>query len=72
MTSHLTPAQVELIDQFEACEFGDVEFTEMALEAGLSIARIERALRDRRTIESIEAEDEAEARAANGQFGAGA
>lgn len=38
----------ELIEQFEAGDFGDVEFTELALEAGIDLATIEKTLQTQR------------------------
>lgn len=40
--------QSELIEQFEAGNFGDVEFTELALEAGIDLATIEKTLQSQR------------------------
>jgi hypothetical protein len=40
--------QAELIEQFEAGDFGDVEFTELALMAGMSVEAINRELEKQR------------------------
>jgi DNA-binding transcriptional MerR regulator len=36
----------QLVEAFEAGDFGDVEFTELALEAGMSIEEIGKVLED--------------------------
>lgn len=40
--------QDELVEGFEAGDFGDVEFTELALAAGMDVAAIENALQAQR------------------------
>lgn len=51
MSGHLSPSQVELLDNFEAGDMGEVEFFELALEAGISLSRIDQALRDQRGVD---------------------
>lgn len=51
MSRHLSPAQVELLDSFEAGNMGETEFFELAMEAGLPLSRIEQALREARSDE---------------------
>lgn len=55
MSRHLSPAQVELLDQFDRRQFSDDEFRALAVEAGLSHARIEQAVKDLRDAETSEA-----------------
>lgn len=43
--SRLTKKQHEIIGMFELGEIGDVEFTELALEAGMPLVAIETILR---------------------------
>jgi len=72
MTGHLSPAQVELIDIYDAGEMTDIAFTAAALEAGISQARIDGAIRERLVADRIAAEEHREERLAGSQFGMGA
>jgi len=69
---HLSPAQVELIDAFDAGDHTNVSFTTAALEMGMSTAQVLKVIRDRDNADAIAAEEMREERAAGGQFGAGA
>ncbi len=72
MTAHLSIAQIELIDTYDRGQMSDADFTAAALEAGMSHLQIARAIREAHQADAIAEEDAAEARAMNGQFGAGA
>lgn len=72
MSSHLSPHQLEILNEYDLGEWSDEDFTALALEAGLSHARIQLAIKEKRQADAIEAEDRIELAAANGQFGMGA
>jgi hypothetical protein len=72
VSGHLSPAQVDLIDEFDAGIYTDIEFTGMALEIGMTHMQALKVIRERDQADAIAAEEHREDRAAGGQFGAGA
>lgn len=72
MSAHHSPAQIEIIDQFDNGAFSDIEFTSIALEIGLTHMQVLKVIRERNQADAIAAEEMREDRAAGLQFGAGA
>lgn len=72
MSGHLSRAQIDLIDQYDAGSYGDTEFRGLALEVGLSHAQIDGCIRDRMLAERIVEENATEAATSGRQFGLGA
>lgn len=71
MSSHLSPSQVELLDEYDRGEWSDEDFTALALEAGFSHQRIDSAIKEHRLAEAAAAEDIREFRQANAHFSIG-
>lgn len=46
--SHFSRTQLDIIDDFEAGNIQDVEFVELAMDAGMSIPAMEEVLREHR------------------------
>ena len=45
---HFNRTQLDLIDSFEAGDIGEVEFFELAFDAGMSLAAIDEILKENR------------------------
>lgn len=45
------PSMSDIVDAFFSYEFGEIEFTEMALQAGASLEKINECLEERRAEE---------------------